>query len=289
MRIKISFPALLPALMLCGLPLTAADWPVYRGPQHDGTSAEKLPAKSWSATGPKQIWRTPLTDGFSSFSVADGKAFTLVKRSQEGVGREMCVAIDARTGKELWATQVGMAKYDGGGDAGTADNKGGDGPRSTPTFDGNRVYVLSADLNLACLDAATGKAVWTKDLAKENGARNISWKNAASPVIEGDLLYVCGGGESQALLGLNKKDGNIVWKGESDKMTHATPTLATIHGVRQVIFFPNPGSSQQKQSLEKSSGDIPSDSTFPPQHRPWSREIWFIARPAMESARDSPK
>ena len=236
----------LPAALMANLLLGAgtapgADWPVYRGPQHDGTSTEKLPSKNWPATGPKQIWRTPLTDGFSSFSVAGGKAFTLVKRSEEGVAREVCVALDTKNGKELWAAQVGLAKYDGGGDSGTADNKGGDGPRSTPSFDGNRVYVLSADLVLSCLDAGTGKAVWSKDLIKGNGARNISWKNAASPVIEGDLIFVCGGGDGQALLGIDKKDGKIVWKSENDKMTHATPTLATIHGLRQVIFFTQSG------------------------------------------------
>jgi len=81
-----------------------------------------------------------------------------------------------KTGRELWATQVGLAKYEGGGDSGTEDNKGGDGPRSTPTFDENRVYVLNADLNLSCLDAGTGKAVWTRDLVKANGAATYRGK-----------------------------------------------------------------------------------------------------------------
>jgi outer membrane protein assembly factor BamB len=236
-------PSLLQAALAASVSLVAAhaDWPNYRGPNHDGISSEKLPSKTFPASGPREVWKTPNPGGFASLTVADGRAFTLVGRTIEGAPTEVLVALDAASGRELWALNLTPAKYDGGGGAGTDDNKGGDGPRSTPTVDGALVYVLDARLNLACVEAATGKQVWAKDILAEHAGRNITWQNAASPVIDGDLLFVAGGGEGQALLGIHKKTGKVVWKAESDRMTHATPVVANLHGVRQVLFFTQNG------------------------------------------------
>ena len=228
-------------LLLVAAPFARGeDWPQYRGPKLNGTTSEKI-QKSWPEAGPRQIWKTPLNAGFSSFAVAGGRAYTLVLRNLEAVKNEVCVALDAETGKELWAAPLGFAKYDGGGDSGASGNDGGDGPRSTPAVDGNRVYVLSAGLVLSAFDAASGKVVWRKDLVREHGARNIAWQSAASPVIEGNLIFVCAGGDGQSLLCFDKRAGAVVWKGQSDKMTHATPVVATILGHRQVIFFTQSG------------------------------------------------
>jgi len=221
-------------------PIQAADWTQFRGPNHDSTSTEKI-QKQWPAGGPRQLWKAPLTDGFSSFTVSRGRAFTLVQRSIDGANQEVCVALNADTGKELWAVSLGIAKYDGGGDSGTSDNKGGDGPRSTPAIDGDRVYAFSCKLVLFCLESATGKTIWKRDLIAENAGRNITWQNAASPLIEGNLVFVAGGGPGQSLLALNKNDGSVAWKSQDEKMTHSTPIPATIHGVRQVIFFTQSG------------------------------------------------
>jgi outer membrane protein assembly factor BamB len=241
-----SFPSVAWLGLCCGLAatwggsLSAADWPQYRGPTHDGKTSERL-LKTWPTGGLKQVWKVPTTDGFSVFSVGHGRAFTLVARELDGVRREVCLALDADTGKELWAAPLGAAKYDGGGDRGASDNQGGDGPRSTPTVDGDRVYVLDAHLLLVCLEAKTGKRLWSNDLVTSMGARNIDWQNAASPVLDGDAVFVCCGAPGQSLVAFNKRDGSVLWKGENDAMTHASPVPATIHGVRQVIFFTQPG------------------------------------------------
>jgi outer membrane protein assembly factor BamB len=218
----------------------AADWPQYRGPEHDGKSAEAI--GPWPAAGLRQIWKTGTPGGFSSFAVKEGRAFTLISREVEGAPREVLIALDAETGKELWAAPFGSARYGhDGGNAGAPDNAGGDGPRSTPSVDSNRVYVMTADLLLACLDAATGKEVWKRDLMRQHQGDNISWKNAASPLVDGNLVFVAGGGPGQALMGIDKATGQVVWKGQDDKMTHATPAIGEIHGVRQVIFFTQKG------------------------------------------------
>ena len=230
-------------LLLLGATLVThgAEWPNYRGPSFDGLSPEKLVAKRWPAGGPRQLWKVPLGGGFSSFTVSQGRTYTLVLRTMEGADQETCLCLDTNTGKELWASSLGTIKINEGGQSGAPDNKGGDGPRSTPTVNEGRVYVMSAKLVLTCFEADSGKVVWKKDLIQENAGRNISWQNAASPVVEGDLVFVAGGGPGQSLLGINKKNGQVVWKGQDDKMTHSTPAVATIHGVRQVIFFTQTG------------------------------------------------
>jgi len=215
-----------------GLVVNALDWPQYRGPNQDGISTETT--VNWPAGGPKVVWKVPTQNGFSSFAVVGGKVFTLVNRGASSAAREMCVAMDARTGKELWATDVGVGKYDGG--AGP-----GDGPRSTPTINDGLVYVFDQFLVIHCLDAATGKQVWTKDLMKENEGRNIQWKSAASAVVDGDLVFAAGGGPGQSLLAFNKKTGAPAWQTGDEVITHSTPVAATILGVRQVIFFTKSG------------------------------------------------
>lgn len=219
---------------------TAADWPQYRGSRQDGISTES-PNLKWPAAGPKVLWKIPSKNGFSSFAVSDGKAFTQVLREADGGRREVLVALDASTGKELWFADIGVGKYDSGGDSGTPENKGGDGPRSTPSVNDGKVYVYDQFMVLSCFDAQTGKKVWSRNVAAEHGGRNIGWKSAMSPAVDGGLVFVAGGGPGQSMLAFSKVTGQLAWKTGDERITHSTPVVATIHGVRQVIYFMQSG------------------------------------------------
>jgi outer membrane protein assembly factor BamB len=238
MNIRLTPLLLATTALVCAA--TAADWNHYRGSNVDGYSPDAVNVK-WLASGPKVVWKTATGSGFSSFVVAQGKAFIQLVRDVNGAPREVVAAFDANTGKELWATDVAVGKFDGSGNAGTQENNGGDGPRSTCASANGKVFVYTPSMELVCLDAASGKRLWSKDIAKDFGGRNIGWKSALAPVTDGDLVFVAGGGAGQSLLAFKQADGEVAWKVEDEKMTHATPTPATIHGVRQVIFFMQSG------------------------------------------------
>jgi outer membrane protein assembly factor BamB len=238
--------SLIPALALAAAaPLLAqspaAEWGEFRGPQHNG-HAPALKVGDWKRAKVRKLWDVDTPSGFSSFAVAGANAYTIITGETDGNVGEVLVCLEAKSGRKLWQQPLTLiSKYDGGGDAGTPDNKGGDGPRSTPVVHGGKVYAIDANLGVFCFDAISGKPQWKRDVMKENAGVQIKWQNAASPLIDGQVLMLCGGGSGQALLGLDKDSGKVLWKGEDDKMTHATPILADIHGVHQAIFFTQKG------------------------------------------------
>ena len=212
----------------------AGDWPGYRGPAQNGIATESFgfqgkPTTSWSAE---------VNNGFSSFCVVDGKLFTL----ELGDGKqETCRALDANTGEELWKTPLGSSQYDGGGNAGSRDNSGGDGPRTTPSFYKGGLITLSAHMHLSRLNPENGEKIWNIDLKKEFGAQLPRWQNAASPIIFDGKIYISAGGEKQSFLCLDAISGKEIWKSGTEDMTHASPVKASIHGVDQIIFFVRSG------------------------------------------------
>ena len=222
---------------------------MYRGPQGTGVTAESLSSTGWSSKLVER-WRTEVNTGFSSFCVADGKAFTLMTRDIEGNPTETVVAFDAENGRELWAAPLTYVKYAGGGSSGARGNDGGNGPMSTPSFAEGRLFVTDANIGLHALDANTGRTLWKRDIVKEHEGQKIKWDNAASPLLEGNLVLLAGGGPGESLLAFRQQDGSLAWKSGDEKMTHATPVAADIHGVRQVIFFLQSG----LVSVDPSSG-----------------------------------
>ena len=218
------------ALLAVGT-INAADWPQYRGPDHNGVSTERI-LQQWPAGGPRRLWKKPLPDGFGSFAVSQGRAYTSVKRRIGAEPQEVFVALNADTGEELWATPVGVSAREG-------ISGEGDGPRSTPAVDSGSVYVLSGYVSLFCLNASDGRVVWRRDLIAEFGGRGPDFEAGASPLIVGDLVLVNGpaGGTGENLFAIHKRTGETVWRGPGAKLTHSTPVLTTLLGVRQVLFF----------------------------------------------------
>lgn len=242
--LRISSFAVAVCCLLASRSTNAADWTQYLGPTRNGVSVETVSTKIL-AGGPKKLWQHDTPGGFSSFAVGGGIAATMTLREVDGAPQEICLALDAKTGKEIWAKPLGVANFleksGGGANSGKSNNKGGDGPRSTPAIANGYVFATSGNLVLVCFEAKTGKQIWRHDLLKEFHGQNIHWNNAASPVIDNALVFMAGGGEGQSLLAFEQRSGKVAWKVGNETITHSTPTIGTIAGTRQVIFFVKSG------------------------------------------------
>lgn len=244
---RLTAPLCLLLLALLTRSVSANDWPQYRGEGGEGKSSDSLQRVNWPEEGPTVLWKQPTPLGFSSFAVSDGKVFTFIARGNGDAGDDLskksqtCIAMDANSGQELWAHSMGRCDFPGGGNAGASKNRGGDGPRSTPTVDEGHVYAYDSKLKLVCLNAETGNLVWQQDIVKDFSGRNISWENATSPIIDGQMLYVAGGGPGESLLAFNKRTGEVIWKSGDELLTHAGPVLTTIHNQKQLIYFMQSG------------------------------------------------
>ncbi|MBI1841289.1 MAG: PQQ-like beta-propeller repeat protein [Verrucomicrobia bacterium] len=207
--------------------LSAADWPQFRGPDRSDKSSETGLLKFWSSGGPKQVWLIKNAGlGYSGISVVKGRVFTMGARTDSDSQREYLIALDEKDGHELWATPIG----------GLYVNNWGDGPRGTPTVDGDRVYALGGQGDLICAEAATGKPVW-KATMKSLGGKVPGWGYCASVLVDGDKLICTPGGGQGAMAALNKSTGAVVWQAKAfvDDAHYSSIITANINGQHQLI------------------------------------------------------
>jgi outer membrane protein assembly factor BamB len=226
------------AILIIGLTtfssLAAEDWPRWRGPRLDGIAQESGLLKQWPAEGPKKLWSAPLSGGFSSMIVFDGKVCTQTRENKQ----EVVLCLDAATGKEVW-----RYKYDADYDAHPSFSGGPvpesrSGPRGTPAVDGDRMYTVGATGIVHCLNAKTGKKIWQQDLIAIGGGKVPMHGFSNSPLIVGEHLYINPGGTSgKSIAALNTKDGSVAWQALDDPIGHSSAVWAEIGGVPQVIFF----------------------------------------------------
>ena len=209
----------------------AADWPQWRGPQRTGVSAETGLLKVWPKEGPKLLWTFKNAGlGHGSFAVVGNTLYTLGTRGDD----EIVIALDVTSGAELWTAKIAPLFV-----AVDQHIGWGDGPRSTPTIDGNHLYALGGQGELVCLDiAAKGKEVWRKNLPKDLGGEMMTgWGFSESPLIDGPLLLCTPGGAQGTVAALNKMTGTLVWQSKElkNKAPYSSIVVAEIHGVRQYV------------------------------------------------------
>lgn len=215
-------------------------WIGFRGPQRDGHYREMPIDTSWPSSGLTPLWKQPVGGGYASFAIAHGRAFTIEQRRQQ----EVVAAYDVATGRELWAH---------GWDGEFREWMGGDGPRATPTWHDGRVYALGGLGELRCLEEETGRLVWRVNILQDNGATNLQWGMAASPLVFDDLVVVLPGGPSgRSVVAYDRMTGTRRWAVLDDKAAYSSPMLATLSGRRQILAV----LARRIVSLEPGSGTL---------------------------------
>jgi outer membrane protein assembly factor BamB len=200
-------------------------WTDFRGPQRDGVYRERPVVVDWPAGGLMPLWKQPAGAGYASFVVAGGRAFTIEQRG----AREVVAAYDVLTGRELWTNAW---------DTEFRESMGGDGPRATPTWADGLVFALGAIGELRALDEATGRVVWRTNILTDSRASNINWGMAGAPLVVDDTLVVVPGGRNgQSVVAYDRRTGKRAWAALDDQAAYASPMLATLGGVRQIVLF----------------------------------------------------
>ncbi len=217
---------LIPILILA----LSADWPAWRGPERNGLSPDTGLLKQWPAAGPQLAFRTDgVGNGFSSLAIAGSRILTMGDRGAD----QYVIALNGEDGKQLWATKVGGAWEDEYA-----------GPRSTPTVDGDRVYVLTTDGDLVCLDLASGKEKWRKSISRDyRGGMMSGWRFAESPLVDGDRVVFTPGAPKALLAAVDKMTGRELWRSATpdfgsrgkDGAAYSSVVVSNAGGVKQYV------------------------------------------------------
>jgi len=209
--------------------VVASDWPQWRGPQRNGASSETGLLKEWPRNGPALRWKVAdAGSGYSTPSVVGDRLYLL---GSEGLEDEFVRAISVKDGKRAWSTRLGKV--------GNPQQKPSfPAARSTPTVEGEFLYALSSDGDLACLEVATGKVRWQKNLRADFGGKPGEWAYSESPLIDGNTLVCTPGGSESTLVALNKNTGAVIWKCPlpgGDEAAYASAILVRIGGIKQYV------------------------------------------------------
>jgi len=210
------------------MPGSGEQWPRWRGARGDGTwNAPKLP-DAWPTDGLRHAWRQDLGGGYGGVAVTAGRVYVMDRQTHpQDVENVRC--FDAVTGEINWVHST-LVDYSGV----SYDN----GPRSTPTVVGDRVYTLGATGHLLCLHAQNAKKLWAKYLGSEYHARIPIWGLSASPIVIEDLLIVHAGGEPDACyVAFDRETGEERWRSVTDAAGYATPLLIVHNESQQLVCW----------------------------------------------------
>jgi outer membrane protein assembly factor BamB len=228
----------------------ADDWPQWRGAGRDGVWKETGLVRKFATPQLEARWRVPVSNGYSGPTVANGRVY-LTDRVVEPKQQERVLCFDSRTGKPLW-THAYDAPYGGVGYP--------DGPRASVTVEGGRAYAIGAVGHLHCLDAATGRVIWSKDCDREYEIRMPIWGISAAPLIEGELVIVqIGGSNNACLVAFDKKTGQERWRALPDRASYSPPIVIEQAGRRVMVCL----TGDRVVGLDPQSGKLHWEYPFP--------------------------
>ncbi|HOW67455.1 MAG TPA: PQQ-like beta-propeller repeat protein [Candidatus Paceibacterota bacterium] len=230
-------------LGLVGFFALADDWPQWRGLNRDGVWREDGILETFPTKGLMARWRVAIGAGFSGPAVANGRVFLMDRRTEEApdtevktswdfrdktVGMERVLAVDEASGKILWVHSY-PCKYSAAY---------GSGPRATPTVRDDRVYTLGTMGDLLCLESATGKVVWRRNLVQDYGAKVPLYGYAIQPLVDGDRLILLVGGTGQAVVAFDRHNGRELWRAlDAVEPGYSAPLIHPLGGQRQLIVW----------------------------------------------------
>jgi outer membrane protein assembly factor BamB len=205
----------------------AFDWPGFRGRDRNSVVRGVRIATDWSASPPKEIWRRAVGPGWSSFSVNGDLLYTQEQRGDE----EIVAAYRVSSGAPVWMHRDATRFY---------ESNGGPGPRGTPTLSTGRAYAFGATGILNVLEAATGRVVWSRNVATDTGIKIPDWGFSSSPLLTDDAVIVAAAG---TLVAYDRGSGAPRWTGPRGGAGYSSPHAVTLNGVPQIVLLDGHGAT----------------------------------------------
>jgi outer membrane protein assembly factor BamB len=220
----------------------AADWPQWGGPGRNFRLATEVKVSDWPDSGPRQLWKRDLGEGYSSIVVADDVLYTMYRRDSADV----VIALDPASGETVWETTIEAPHAPG------MNIEAGPGPHSTPLIAGGRIFVTSVVGHLVALDRQTGERLWSQDLWNEHRGTFLDRGYASSPMAYRETVIVPVGGAGRALMAFRQKDGKVVWSQGDFENSYSSPILIQAAGRDQVVSF----MAKQVMAADPSTGEV---------------------------------
>lgn len=219
-------------------------WTQWGGPHRDFSVPESQVAQSWPEAGPKKLWSRELGDGFSTI-VANGNTLYTMYRADEG--HDAVIALDASTGNTKWeykyaapylSTETDVVDMETGKKKAEPQvTKFGTGPNSTPLLVNGRLYTIGFTGIMHCLDAASGRSIWSHDLYKELGATYQMFGWATSPIAYGNTVIVLTGGKGHGITAFDQATGKIAWQSTDYDSSYSSPILVNVEGEDHLVAY----------------------------------------------------
>lgn len=204
-----------------------AQWTQFGGPNQSFRVDDPGVAREWPSEGPRRVWSRKLGPGFSSIIAEGDRLYTMYRTGNQ----EVVISLDAGTGETRWEYRYESTPVEG------HLSEYGDGPNATPLFSEGRLYTIGVASVMHCLEAETGKKLWSHNLWRDFGGNTIVFGYSSSPIEYKNTVIVLVGGKEQSIVAFDKKDGRVVWKNLSFKNTFSTPRIMKICGEDQLVTF----------------------------------------------------
>jgi outer membrane protein assembly factor BamB len=209
------------SITILNIPVIADDWPQWRGQERNGISNETNLLKSWPEGGPALLWsKEGIGTGFASISISNDVIYITGEKNDD----ELLTAMDL-DGNIKWQIIYGTYWEDSYSDA-----------RSTPTVDGDQLYVISGKGELVCIERSSGKIKWSVDTIEKFDGDYHHWGIAESPLVVDNKVICTPGADEASLAAFDKNTGELIWQTTSlsELANYCSPILIT-RGDKKII------------------------------------------------------
>lgn len=211
--------------------LLASRFSQFLGNDRNGRVESARLEGTWDQAPPEVLWRAACGGGWAGIAIASGIVVTLEQLGSE----EAVVARDLASGRTLWRHSYPARHFHA---------LGAEGPRSTPTIAGGRVWTQGATGQVCCLDLVSGQLLWQVSLLERAGVsqadseKSVMWGRSGSPLLVGNRLFLPFGGrgpQGEPLIALDADSGDTLWTAGRGEISYASPLLVELDGERQIV------------------------------------------------------